>query len=95
METDTMDVPYVARLARLGLTPAEAATFQVQLGQVLEYVQAIRGVNVDGVEPTAHAIRVQNPFREDTPVEGLPLETLLANAPQHADHQFMVPKIVE
>jgi aspartyl-tRNA(Asn)/glutamyl-tRNA(Gln) amidotransferase subunit C len=95
MASDTLDVPYVARLARLNLSAAETAEFQSQLGQILEYVQAIRGVDVTGVEPTAHAIRVQNVFRDDVPAEGLAMEWILANAPQQADNQFMVPRIVE
>jgi aspartyl-tRNA(Asn)/glutamyl-tRNA(Gln) amidotransferase subunit C len=95
MASDTIDVTYVARLARLNLSAGETAAFQSQLGQILEYVQAIRGVDVAGVEPTAHAIRVQNVFREDIPAEGLAMEQILANAPQHADNQFLVPRIVE
>lgn len=95
MASDSIDVTYVAHLARLNLTAAEIAEFQAQLGQILDYVQAIRGVDVAGVEPTAHAIRVQNVFREDVPAEGLPMDAILANAPQHADNQFQVPRIVE
>lgn len=77
------------------MSAEEIAAFQSQLGQILDYVQAIRGVDVAGVEPTAHAIRVQNVFREDVPVGGLAMERILANAPQHADNQFLVPRIVE
>ncbi len=95
MASDTIDVTYVARLARLNLSADERAAFQSQLGQILDYVQAIRGVDVTGVEPTAHAIRVQNMFREDVTVDGLAMDAILANAPQHADNQFLVPRIVE
>lgn len=95
MAPDTIDVPYVARLARLNLSAGEIAEFQCQLGQILDYVQAIRRVDVSGVEPTAHAIRVQNVFRDDVPVEGLAMDRILANAPQQADNHFLVPRIVE
>jgi aspartyl-tRNA(Asn)/glutamyl-tRNA(Gln) amidotransferase subunit C len=95
MASDTIDVTYVARLARLNLSADELAAFQSQLGQILDYVQAIRGVDVTGVEPTAHAIRVQNMFREDVTVDGLTMDAIMANAPQHADNQFLVPRIVE
>ena len=95
MASDSIDVPYVARLARLTLSAGETAAFQAQLGQILDYVRAIQGVETAGVEPTAHAVRVQNVFREDDPVPGLPLDRALANAPRHADDQFLVPRIVE
>jgi aspartyl-tRNA(Asn)/glutamyl-tRNA(Gln) amidotransferase subunit C len=95
MASDTIDVTYVARLARLNLTADELAEFQSQLGQILDYVQAIRGVDVTGVEPTAHAIHVQNMFREDVTADGLAMDAILSNAPQHSDNQFLVPRIVE
>ena len=90
-----IDVHYVANLARLELTDAEAARFQAQLDRILAYFMALNAVDVRDVEPTAHAIRVQNLFREDVPAAGLPMEAILANAPQHADNQFLVPRIVE
>lgn len=90
-----IDVHYVARLARLELTPAECAEFAAQLRQIVDYVNMLRTVNVEGVEPTAHAVAVQNVFREDEVRPGLERETALANAPDQAQGQFKVPLILE
>ena len=89
-----IDVEYVARLARVNLTPEEAALFQKQLMQVVEYIRALQTVDVDGVEPMAHAVTVENVFRDDSPRDGLEREAVLANAPEHDGEQFRVPVIV-
>ena len=93
--TGQIDVRYVANLARLQLTEDEIATFQSQLDHIVHYVDEIRGLNVEGVEPMAHAAVIRNVFREDTVRPGLDRDKALANAPAHRSELFMVPKIVE
>lgn len=89
-----IDVEYVARLARLHLDPAEITLFQQQLMQVVEYIHALQKVDVAGVEPMAHAVTVENVFRDDVPRDGLDRDVVLANAPEHDGEQFRVPVIV-
>ena len=90
-----MDVGYVARLARLNLTPEETALFQGQLNQVLEYMNQLRAQDVAGVEPTAHARSLANVFRADDPAPGLDRETVLAQAPAARQGLFILPRIIE
>lgn len=87
-------MPYVARLARLALTPEETGLFQQQLGRVVSYMRELAELDVDHIEPMAHTIPLCNVLRQDEPRPGLPRETVLANAPRHDDEQFIVPKIV-
>ena len=94
-DLDHIDVHYVAHLARLQLSAEEAAQFQKQLDQILDYIHQIRQIDVSAVEPTAHAVQVQNVFRKDVVQPGLDHETVMANAPDQANGQFRVPKIVE
>ena len=89
-----MDVPYVARLARLALTDEETALFQRQLGQVVDYMRELGELDLAGVEPMAHTTKLRNVLRPDEPRPGLARETVLANAPCHDDNQFVVPKIM-
>ena len=89
------DVRYTAQLARLRLSEEEIAKFQAQLSQVLEYVEALREVDVSGVEPTAHANAVFNVLRADVAREGFTPEQALANAPRQAGGLFIVPKVIE
>ena len=90
-----IDVNYVAHLARLSLSPEETATFGAQLGHVLDYIEQLNEVNVDGVEPTAHAFPLVNVMRPDEIRPPLSHEEALLNAPAKANGLFMVPKIVE
>jgi aspartyl-tRNA(Asn)/glutamyl-tRNA(Gln) amidotransferase subunit C len=89
------DVRYTAQLARLNLSEQEIAKFQTQLGQVLEYVEKLKAVDVSGVEPTAHAFPVQNVFRSDESLPSFSPEEALANAPRSANGLFVVPKVIE
>lgn len=90
-----IDVSYVAELARLELTEEEKATFQPQLESIVEYVDKISSVDVEGVPPMMHGRELVNVFREDVVGESLPVETALANAPARTGDEFLLPKIVE
>jgi aspartyl-tRNA(Asn)/glutamyl-tRNA(Gln) amidotransferase subunit C len=89
------DVRYTAQLARLNLSDAEIAKFQTQLGQVLEYVEKLKAVDVSGVEPTAHANAIHNVFRADAARPGFTSQEALSNAPRSANSLFVVPKVIE
>ncbi len=91
----SLDVKYVANLARLSLTDDEISRFQGQLTQVLEYIEALKKVNVDDVTPTAHAIPRHNVWRDDAEKNSLSVEQALANAPSKNGELFSVPKVVE
>ena len=95
MSSPILDVRDVARLARIELTDEETATFQSQLGRVLEYVEQLGRLDVSDVEPTAHANPVFNVFREDTPKPGLDRAAVLANAPHAANNLVVVTKVIE
>ena len=89
------DVEHVARLARLALTASEKARMREELDAILAYVDTLRALDTDGVEPTAHVLPVVNVMREDEPRPCLPAETMLANAPDRSDAFFRVPRIIE
>jgi len=90
-----IDVKYVAHLARLALTPEEEQRIGAQLGQVLDYIEKLKEVDVSGVEPTAHAFPLINVTRPDEVRPSISNEDALRNAPAHANGLFIVPKIVE
>jgi aspartyl-tRNA(Asn)/glutamyl-tRNA(Gln) amidotransferase subunit C len=90
-----IDVKYVAHLARLALTPEEEQRIGAQLGQVLDYIEKLKEVDVTGVEPTAHAFPLINVTRPDEVRPSMSNEDALRNAPAQANGLFIVPKIVE
>jgi len=91
----TVDVPYLARLARLELTQEEIDLFGGQLGRILDHVEQMNKLDISGIEPTAHAITVFDVIREDAVTESLPKTTILDNAPHNANGLFLVPKVLD
>ena len=90
-----LDVAYVARLARINLTDAEAKVFQKQLSNVLKYVEKLHQADVSHVEAPSHTFPIDNVFREDASRDWFTAEEALGNAPRQANGLFIVPKVVE
>ncbi len=84
-------VLHVARLARLRLSDEEVDRMAGELSQILEHVETMNELQLDGVEPTSHVVELQNVLREDVPRESLPRERALDQAPDAADGGFRVP----
>lgn len=87
-------VRHVAKLSRLRLSDEEVHRMAEQLSAVLDYVSQLSELNVEGVEPMAHAMELTNVWREDVPGETLTVEQVLANAPQKDPPFFKVPKVI-
>jgi aspartyl-tRNA(Asn)/glutamyl-tRNA(Gln) amidotransferase subunit C len=92
---EDLKLDHVAHLARISLTPEEKERYSAQLSDVLKYIEQLNEVNVEGVEPTAHAFPVVNVWAEDIPVPGLSVEDALRNAPEKRDNMIVVPRVVE
>ena len=84
-------VLHVATLARLALTDEEVDRYAGELSSVLDHIETISELDLDGVEPTAHVVQVENALRPDEPQPSLPLDVALAQAPAVADGGFLVP----
>jgi aspartyl-tRNA(Asn)/glutamyl-tRNA(Gln) amidotransferase subunit C len=88
---DREQVLHVARLARLRLTDEEVERMSDELSSILEHVERINELDLDGVEPTSHVIDVENVLRPDEPRPCLPRERALEGAPDAAEGGFRVP----
>ncbi len=93
--SENLDISHVTRLARLELTPEEAAEFTPQLETILSYIDTLNELDVSGVEPSAHSSPVFAVPRLDEPGQSLPAESLELNAPAFAQDQVKVPRVVE
>jgi aspartyl-tRNA(Asn)/glutamyl-tRNA(Gln) amidotransferase subunit C len=79
----------------LELTEAELQTLTPQLSAIVDYVDQLRQVNTEGVEPLAHPLPVQNVFRADEPAPSLAVEEALANAPARQGDFYRVPAVLD
>lgn len=87
-------VRHVAKLARLAIPEEKLPDFTQKLEGILEYVAILNEVDVTGVEPTSHAMKMSNVLREDVAREGLSLDAVLQNAPDRDGPFFKVPKVI-
>jgi aspartyl-tRNA(Asn)/glutamyl-tRNA(Gln) amidotransferase subunit C len=88
---DRDQVLHVARLARLRLSDEEVERMADELSSILEHVERIGELDLEGVEPTSHVVDVENVLRPDEPRPSWPRERVLAVAPDATDDGFRVP----
>ena len=88
---DRDQVLHVARLARLELNDQEVDRMAAELSKVLDHIEAIRELDLEGVPPTSHVIDVVNVLRADEPEPCLPRDIVLAPAPEPLNDGFGVP----
>ena len=63
------EVKHVARLARIKLTEEELREMQEELVKILDYIEKLKELDVENLEPTTHSVLLKNVFREDKPEE--------------------------
>ena len=95
MKITRQEVAHIAHLARLEFSGQELESFTGQLNDILGYFDKLTEVDTASVEPTSHAVKIVNVFREDQAVPSVPREAGLANAPEQEKGLFRVPKIIE
>jgi aspartyl-tRNA(Asn)/glutamyl-tRNA(Gln) amidotransferase subunit C len=88
---DRDQVLHVAKLARLKVPDDEVDRVAEELSKILEHVETMNELDLEGVEPTSHVVDLTNVLREDVPRPGLPREKALEQAPDAADGGFRVP----
>ena len=65
MSLSKEEVEKIAILARLGLTEEEKEKFTAQLSSILDYVEQLKEINTEGVEPSAQVTGLENVMRDD------------------------------
>ncbi|HYL27572.1 MAG TPA: Asp-tRNA(Asn)/Glu-tRNA(Gln) amidotransferase subunit GatC [Candidatus Nitrosotalea sp.] len=94
MPSSTIDIRYVAKLARLALTEEEVEVFGQQLGDLLGHVNALAELDTESVPATAQVVESRNVMRADVLAPCLDRERVLAEAPQRQGGFFRVPRII-
>ncbi|MBV8531698.1 MAG: Asp-tRNA(Asn)/Glu-tRNA(Gln) amidotransferase subunit GatC [Candidatus Eremiobacteraeota bacterium] len=94
MPPDSIDIVYVAKLARLALTPEEIQVFGEQLSDLLGHVNALAQLDIASVPATAQVVESRNVTRDDALTPCLDRARVLAEAPQRQGGFFRVPRII-
>jgi aspartyl-tRNA(Asn)/glutamyl-tRNA(Gln) amidotransferase subunit C len=88
---DREQVLHVAKLARLRLSDEEVARMGDELSTILDHIETLNELDLEGVEPTSHVVELENVLRADDPRPSLPGEKALEQAPDAAAGGFRVP----
>ena len=89
------EVKKVALLARLRVADEEQARLAEELSTILDYVEQLKAISTEDVDPTAMGLDAVNVFRDDVVVPSLTAEQATRNAPDAEGGTFRVPKIIE
>jgi aspartyl-tRNA(Asn)/glutamyl-tRNA(Gln) amidotransferase subunit C len=95
MSVDTKTVRHIAKLARLQMSDDEVDALVPELNNILGWIEQLREVNTDGVEPLTAVIDQKLRVREDVVNDGDCRDAVLANAPDAQHGFFAVPKVIE
>ena len=91
----TEDIKKLASLSRLKLTEDEIKQYQKELSGIMEYVERLQKVDIDGIEPTNQVTGLTNVTRNDEIIDyGTSPKELLKNAPKQQNDQFKVNRMV-
>ncbi|MGB9715785.1 MAG: Asp-tRNA(Asn)/Glu-tRNA(Gln) amidotransferase subunit GatC [Thermodesulfovibrionales bacterium] len=95
MKISREEIEHIASLARLHLSEEEKNLFGSQLSRILDYMEKLNEIDTRDIEPTSHVLPLFNVMRDDILKPSIPREVALANAPDHTDKFYRVPKIIE
>lgn len=89
------EINHIAKLSKIKLNEKEIEDFSKEFTETLEYLEIIKEVNLEGVEPTYFINTNKNPLREDIVEESLPLEEVIKNAPDEKYGYFKLPNVMD
>ncbi len=95
MSVDSDTVRRVAHLARIAVAEGEVESLRGELNAILAFVEQLGEVDVEQVEPMTSVTPMTMKMREDQVSDGGIPDAIIANAPAHEHHFFLVPKVVE
>jgi aspartyl-tRNA(Asn)/glutamyl-tRNA(Gln) amidotransferase subunit C len=95
MELSREEVLHITRLARLGLTEADADRISEQLSNILEHFEVLQQVDTTDVPPTTQSMALLNVLKSDEVATSLPQSQVLANAPKREGDFFRVRAVLE
>ena len=95
MKIDRPLLDKIAHLARLEFDEKDATKVMQDMTTIVEWVEKLNEVDTEGVEPLTSMTYELNALREDEVKPTLTHDEVLKNAPDHDEHFFRVPKVLE
>lgn len=95
MSTDIQTIRKLAHLARLEFNEEKEQEVLGDLNKILNWVDKLRELDTDNIEPLTHMTAEVNVMREDVAKNTITHEEALLNAPKKDSDYFRVPKVLE
>ncbi|MEO0682006.1 MAG: Asp-tRNA(Asn)/Glu-tRNA(Gln) amidotransferase subunit GatC [Pseudomonadota bacterium] len=95
MSLDPATAARVAHLARIRVADEDLPALAEDLSRILDWIEQLQDVDVEGVEPMTSVTPLSLPRREDAVTDGGIRDRVMANAPASREGFFAVPKVVE
>jgi len=94
MEIDNATVDRIAKLAKLEFDESSREAIKGDMNKILDFMEKLKAVDTDGVEPLIFMTDEVNVLREDEVIMEITQEEALSNAPKHDPYYFRVPKVL-
>ena len=88
------EVLKIAKLSKLSFEEKEIERFQIELNDILKYIDMLNEVDTSKVQPLVYINEAVNNFREKEKKLSLEIEKVLLNAPESAENAILVPKVI-
>ena len=95
MENTKEIIEHISNLAHLEFDDEELKAITPQFSKILDYIDELSKIDLEGVEPMTHVLEDVNVMRDDTVKESITVKEALKNAPKHNDIFFKVPKVFD
>lgn len=95
MEVNDAMVDKLAHLSRLQFNEIEKIEIKKDLQRMIELIEKLNEVDVEGIKPMLFMSDEVNVLREDEIKGSVSREEALKNAPLHDDEFFKVPKVIK
>jgi aspartyl-tRNA(Asn)/glutamyl-tRNA(Gln) amidotransferase subunit C len=95
MKIDREHLDKIAHLARLEFEEKDADKMMKDMTAIVEWVEKLKEVDTEGVEPLTTMSYEINVLREDEVTGHLPHDRAMVNAPKKDQDYFRVPKVIE
>ena len=95
MSIDNQTVRKVSKLAKIKINEKEETKFIEELNNILGWVDELKKVDTDQIEPMLSVFNESMVMRKDEVSSEISDELVLKNAPESKSGFFVVPKVIE
>jgi aspartyl-tRNA(Asn)/glutamyl-tRNA(Gln) amidotransferase subunit C len=91
---DKTIVEYVAKLTRINVSEREKEHLAGQLSKILSYIDKLKELDTEGVEPLRSLNEKRNVFRKDVARDSGKQQAIINNSPSTFENHFKIPKVI-